>query len=311
MCAREAGAKVPAFSWARPEEGLERNREPDQPVAMNRDLPRPCTRREALGRLAALLAAGLWPGALRAAAAAGGSTEEFVFVAANDFHHHEPACDEWFTALFRQIAAHKDVAFCLGLGDLANQGRPESIAAIARLAKAAGLRFHATPGNHDNDLEETAAVFDRVLPGQRNCRFEHQGWQFLMIDSTDGKKWKETQVSPATLAWLKAELPRIDRRQPLVLATHFPLAASTPYCPLNAEEVLAYLVDHNLRLVLGGHHHGRTEVVRGDYQLATNACCGRVIGNHDGTNAKGYWLCRAHTDGRVERVFVEFTGPAV
>ena len=60
-----------------------------------------CTRREALGRLAALLAAGLWPGALRAAAT-GGQAEEFVFVAANDFHHHEPACDAWFTALFRQ-----------------------------------------------------------------------------------------------------------------------------------------------------------------------------------------------------------------
>jgi hypothetical protein len=294
---------------ARSEEGLERDWEPDQPVVMNPDSPHACTRREALGRLAALLAAGLWPGALRAAAA-GGQAAEFVFVAANDFHHHEPACDEWFAALFRQIATHKEAAFCLGLGDLANKGRPESIAAIARLAQAAGLRFHATPGNHDNDLEESTAVFDRVLPGQLNYRFEHRGWQFLVIDSTDGKQWKQTRVSPATLAWLKAELPRIDRRQPLVLATHFPLAASTPYCPLNAEDVLACLVDHNLRLVLGGHHHGRTEAVRGNYQLATNACCSRVVGNHDGTKAKGYWLCRAHADARVERLFVEFTGPA-
>lgn len=276
---------------------------------MHLNSPPACTRRAALGRLAALLAAGLWPGALRAAAA-GGRAGEFDFVAANDFHHEEPACDPWFAALFRQIAAHGDLAFCLGLGDLANKGRPESIAAVARLARAAGLRFHATPGNHDNDLEETTAVFDRVLPGQLNYRFEHLGWQFMVVDSTDGKKWGKTKVSPATLAWLDAELRRTDRLQPLVLATHFPLASSTPLCPLNAEEVLARFVHHNLRLVLGGHHHGRTEAVRGDCQLATNACCSRVSKNHDGTPAKGYWLCRAQADGRVARRFVEFAGPA-
>jgi Calcineurin-like phosphoesterase len=270
----------------------------------------PCTRRAALGRLAALLATGLWPGALRAATL-GGRAGEFSFVAANDFHHEESGCDAWFAALFRQIATHGDLAICLGLGDLANKGRPESIAAVARLAAAAGLRFLATPGNHDNDLEQTTALFDRELPGRLNYRVEHQGWQFLVIDSTDGKKWEKTQVSPATLAWLDAELPRIDPHQPLVLATHFPLAASVKMCPLNAEEVLTRLLHHNLRLVLGGHYHGRTETMRGDYQLVTNACCGRVARNHDGTTTKGYWLCRTQADGKVRREFIEFTGPAV
>ena len=60
-----------------------------------------CTRRAALGRLAALLAAGLWPGALRAGAA-GFRAEAFTFAVTNDFHHHEPACDAWFAALFRR-----------------------------------------------------------------------------------------------------------------------------------------------------------------------------------------------------------------
>lgn len=266
------------------------------------------TRREALGRLAALLAAGLWPGALRALAA-GVRAEEFTFVAANDFHHFEAACDPWFTALFRQIAAHEGVEFCLGLGDLAHRGAPESIRTVDRLAREAGLKFHTTPGNHDNDLEESTAIFDRVLPGRINYLFEHRGWQFVAIDSTEGKKGSKTQVQPATLAWLDAELPKLDRAKPLVLATHFPLASSTPQCPLNAEEVLARFTDHNLRLVLGGHRHSRTEVMRGDYALVTNVCCSRVAANHDGTKTKGYWLCRTQTDGKVRRDFVEFTGP--
>jgi 3',5'-cyclic AMP phosphodiesterase CpdA len=259
--------------------------------------------------MAALLAAGLWPGALRAAAA-GATATEFVFVTANDFHHREPACDAWFAALFAQIAAHGQVEFCLGLGDLADKGRAESIAAVARLAADAGLRFHATPGNHDNDLEESTAIFDRVLPGQLNYTFEHRGWRFVAIDTTEGKHWGKTRVAPATLAWLDAELPRLDPLAPTVLFTHFPLANSTPLCPLNAEEVLVRFKDINLRLVLGGHHHGRTEVGRGAYTLVTNACCSRVAGNHDGTTAKGYWLCRTQPSGAVEREFVEFRGPA-
>jgi len=257
-----------------------------------------------------LLAAGLWPGALRAKGE-GGTAGKFTFVAANDFHHREPACDDWFAALFGQIAAHGKVGFCLGLGDLADKGQPESIAAVDRLALKAGLRFYATPGNHDNDLEENTAIFDRVLPRQLNHTFTHQGWQFVVIDSTEGKKWEKTRVQPATLAWLDAAVPKLDRRQPLVLATHFPLAASVKMCPLNAEDVLARFAGHNLRLVLGGHHHGRTEVARSECTLVTNACCSRVAGNHDGTTAKGYWLCRACADGRVDREFVEFSGPVV
>lgn len=275
---------------------------------MNDPAPR-VSRREAMGRLAALLAAGLWPGALRAAAGAV-PAEEFAFAVANDFHHFEPACDPWFAALFRQIVAHEEVEFCLGLGDLAHRGSPASIAAIARLAEEAELRFLATPGNHDNDVEENTAIFTRVLPGQLNYRFEHRGWQFVVVDSTEGKKWGQTRVQPATLAWLDAELPGLDPSRPLVLATHFPLAASTPMCPQNAEEVLARFTNHNLRLVLGGHHHGRTEVAHGACMLVTNACCSRVAGNHDGTKAKGYWLCRTQADGNVRRDFVEFKGPA-
>ena len=267
-----------------------------------------CSRREALGKLAALLAAGLWPGALRAAAT-GGTAAEFTFVAANDFHHREAACDAWFAALFRQITAHGQVEFCLGLGDLADKGRPESIATIARLAKDAGLRFHVTPGNHDNDLEENTAVFDRVLPGQLNYAFEHRGWRFIGLDTTDGKKWGDTRVQPATLAWLDAELPKLDPLVPTVLFTHFPLAAGVRMCPLNAEEVLARFKDFNLRLVLGGHFHSRTEVPRGDCTLVTNVCCSRVAPNHDGTKIKGYWLCRTQADGGVRREFVEFSGP--
>lgn len=262
------------------------------------------TRRQALGHFAALLAVGLWPGAVRGDDQADGLT----FVAANDFHHDNAACDPWFEGLFRQIGTHTGIAFCLGLGDLANKGLPESIEAIRRHAALTGVPFHPTPGNHDNDLEENTRVYTGVFPEGLNYSWEKAGWQFVSIDSSDGKKWGDTHVSEKTLAWLDAELPRLDRRKPTVLCTHFPLARSVKLCPLNAEDVLARFAAFNLRGVFSGHYHGQTHVSRGNCGLVTNVCCSRIMGNHDGTTEKGYWLCRGEKDGTLSRLFVRFSG---
>lgn len=270
-----------------------------------------CTRREALGKFVALLAAGLWPGTLRAAAGATPSAvRELTFVAANDFHYEDAGCDPWFEKLFRQIATHREAAFCLGIGDLANHGKPESVAAIKRHASILGVPFYPVPGNHDNDITESPEKYVEVYPDRLNYAFMHAGWQFVGLDTTDGQKYQETRVQPATLAWLDHELPKLDPARPTVLFTHFPLAAAHKYCPLNAEEIMRRFIDFNLRIVLGGHFHGRTTARRGRFELVTNACCARVRHNHDGSTEKGYLLCRAQPDGTVEREFVLFEGPA-
>lgn len=266
------------------------------------------TRREALGRLATLLAAGLWPGALRAAEA-GTRAGEFVFVVANDFHHHEPACDAWFEKLFRQIGAHRGVELCFGLGDLAHRGTRESFLAIRRLSALAGVPFHVTPGNHDCDVTKDTSLFSEVFPNSLNYAFTHRGWQFVVIDSTTGTAYKETRVTDVSLAWLDRQLADLDRSAPTVLLTHFPLAAAAKYCVANAEEVLARFTSLNLRATLSGHFHSRTRFERGVAELVTNVCCSRVAGNHDGTTEKGYWLCHAQSDGRLVREFVAFSAP--
>lgn len=279
------------------------------------------TRRQMIGGLGALLAAGCWPGSLRAAPAVGAGARpgggaagnaakagEFSFVVANDFHHDNAECDAWFEKLFRQIGGHPGVAFCAGLGDLANHGRPESIAAIARLSAVAGVPFHPVPGNHDNDLEESTRLYAEVLPGKLNYTWTHAGWQCVALDTTDGKKWGDTRVSPTTLAWLDAIVPTLEAERPTLLFTHFPLTPVRNLTPLNAEDVLARFTHVNLRGAFSGHYHGRTLVRRGECELVTDVCCSRVATNHDGSVEKGYWLCEARADGRLERQFVNFTG---
>lgn len=275
--------------------------------------PASISRRAAIGRLATLLLAGAWPGRrLGAATGRDAGGESLRFVVLNDFHHaDEAACDPWFAALFRQVSAHGRLDCVLGLGDLADAGRPESLAAVRRLA-AEGLAvpFYAVPGNHDNDVEQTTRLYAEAFPGQVNHVRRHRGWQIVLLDTTEGAKWQDVRIGDATLAWLDATLPTLDPAAPTILATHFPLAAAVRMCPVNAEAVLARFVDFDLRHVFGGHFHGRTEHTRGGATLVTNACVARVRGNHDGTTQKGYWLVAA--DGTaptgLRRRFVAWEG---
>lgn len=266
------------------------------------------TRRHALRRLGKwCAAAGLIAPSLLRARTPAPPEDGFTFVVLNDLHHDDPAdCNPWFTALFRQIAQrHPTAACCLALGDLANRGRPECLQALAHLADThLPMPFLPVPGNHDQDLEHTPRLYLETFPERLNHTFFHGGWQFVLLDSTQGSAWADTRVPDASLAWLDATLPRLDPTRPTVLATHFPLSNVARMCPLNADEVLARFAGFALRGTFSGHYHAQTRRDRGTFDLVTNVCCSRVAGNHDGSATKGYFLVQASGAGQLVRTFV-------
>ena len=134
--------------------------------------------------------------------------------------------------------------------------------------------------------------------------FEHGGWRFIGLDTTAGLAYQNTAVPAASLRWLDEMLTRLDRAQPTVVFTHFPLGAGVTYRPSNADEVLARLRALNVQAVFDGHFHGYTEREWNSVRITTNRCCSRSRGNHDGTREKGYFLCRAARK-EVSRTFVE------
>ncbi len=230
------------------------------------------------------------------------------FVVTNDFHHESPENDAWMEAAFRQIATTEGADFCLGLGDLANSGKRESLETMSRLSKLAGMSFYPTPGNHDLDDEGDAGNYAAVFPDRFNYTFVQNGWQIVVIDSTDGVIWQNTVISDQTLTWLDATLPTLDPSAPTILATHFPLAAEVTYRPQNAEAVLTRFDQLNLRGGFCGHYHANTVRIRGDYEIVTCVGLGCVRANHDGTQGKGYLVCDGSPEGTITRTFVPFTG---
>jgi Calcineurin-like phosphoesterase len=263
------------------------------------------TRRELL-RLSAgtLLTLGLWPGRLR-----GDGTEasEFTFLVVNDLHFREEACALWFEEAVAAMKASAPAAeFCLLCGDLADGGEPSQHVGIRDTFQGLGIPAYAAIGNHDYLTDTDRQSYEEIFSDQINYIFEHDGWQLVGIDTTQGNAWQNTNVSSDTLGWLDKHLPKLDRRKPTILFTHFPLGAEVSMRPLNADDVLTRFLEFNLGAVFCGHFHGYTERALGEALITTDRCCSRVRANHDGSKEKGWFVCRATSAGEVTREFVEF-----
>lgn len=250
-----------------------------------------------------MLAHGLWPGRLRAAE--NGRGDAFRFVVINDAHFQSPQCPEWFTRVSASIRSHDPrPEFCLMVGDLSEHGTQSELGAMRDVLQSLQMPFHAVIGNHDYVSQTDRSVWEKVLPQSLNHHFEHRGWQIIGLDSSEGVKSEKTRIQRATLNWLADELPKLDRKTPTVVFTHFPLGALMPMRPLNAESVLTQLKELNLIAVFNGHFHGFMERKSGSTTLTTNRCCAISRNNHDGTKEKGYFLCTAKNGG-IQREFIE------
>lgn len=262
-------------------------------------------RRELLKMSAgSLLAAGLWPGALAAEGESSG--KEFWFIEVNDTHYIDNKCDDWIAKVLKQMKAHTPaVDFCLLVGDVTDTATVNQMAAMSKHLKDSELTFYPVVGNHDHSPQIERKACEQEFPGRINYHFEHQGWQFVGLDSCQAALAKDTKIQPATLKWLDDNLPKLDKKKPTVLFTHFPLSPSGKSVrmrPNNADDLLDRFKEFNLRAIFNGHWHGFAETMVNEVPITTNRCCASRTPNHDGSTEKAYFLCHAK-DGKIERTY--------
>jgi len=250
-----------------------------------------------------LLAAGLWPGALFADSE--GNSGEFHFLVVNDMHYQDQHCGDWLAKVIKQMKGHAEkIDFCILAGDLAELGRPDQLAAMRELWKTLEKPVHVVVGNHDYLTQHDRSPYEKNFPKSINYHFEHRGWQFVGLDTTEGQLGRNTTIHADTLHWLDTTLPRLDKTPPMVVFTHFPMGPLVPGRPKNAATLLERFKEYNLQAVYCGHWHGYTERTLKKTIVTTNKCCSFRRANHDGTKEKGYFLCHAR-DGKIARKFVE------
>jgi len=246
-----------------------------------------------------LLALGLGATPLAAAAA---EASTFRFIVINDIHCRDERCHPWFRKIVASIRPHNP-DFCLMNGDLCENGRTGQLTAVKQIFGSLRIPLYATLGNHDYATDTDHSPFDQIFPGSINYHFQHAGWQFIGLDSTDSRRVVFTTIQPATLAWLDATLPRLDPAKPTVVCTHFPLGRAVLCRPLDADDLLNRFDHFNLRATFSGHWHGYAER-RFDHATVTNSrCASWWRPNHDGSPQKGYHLCEATASGDIRHQF--------
>ena len=180
----------------------------------------------------------------------------------------------------------------------------QELGAMRDVLRGFPMLFHPVIGNHDYLTQTDRSPWDKLFPHALNYHFEHRDWQFVGLDTSEGKKFEKTTVQPGTFGWLDDNLKNLEPHKPTVLFTHFPMGPDTKYRPLNADDLLERFKEFNIVAVFNGHFHGFTERTVGHTVFTTNKCCSISRGNHDQTLEKGYLLCRAK-EGRIERKFIE------
>jgi len=250
----------------------------------------------------ALLSAGLWPGALSAQDA---KAEDITFIEVNDLHYIDTGCVPFFQKVVEKMkAAAGDSRMVLVVGDTCENGTPAQLNGMRDIIKTIGLEPHVVMGNHDWTGQTDREAYEQTWPKSINYTFEHGGWQFVGLDSSDGVKYENTSVLKPTLDWIDENLPKLDKKRPLILFTHFPLGQGVKYQLKNSDDLLNRFKEHNLRGVFNGHFHGFTQNQRADYIITTDRCCAYRRDNHDNTLEKGFFVCKTK-DGVVTREFVE------
>jgi Icc-related predicted phosphoesterase len=255
-----------------------------------------------------LLALGLWRGAVGAENEV--KVEDFCFIAVNDLHYIEEQCGKWLeTALAKMMACSPKPELCVVSGDLTDDGTVPQLTAIRELFKKHDLPLYGVIGNHDWRTQTDRQPYDDIFPGRINYHFDHRGWQFVALDTTEGLKATKTNIAPDTLRWLDEHLPKLDKKRPLILVSHFPLGPKAKNRPLNADALLERFKEHNLRAAFCGHYHAFTETKVGEAVFTTNKCCSFKRFNHDTSKEKGFFFCQIK-DGQLSRSFVEVPVPA-
>ena len=215
--------------------------------------------------------AGLGGGAIFSASLAGCAgaarkpSDEFYFVQLSDTHwgfEGAPNPDARGTlpkAIAAVNALPRQPDFVVFTGDLTHttddpaerRRRMTEFKQIVAELKVKTVRF--MPGEHDASLDRGAAF--KELFGDTWYRFDHGGVHFIALDNVSDRG---TTLGAEQLAWLQAELAKLDRNAPLVVLAHrplFPLVPKWDWHTRDGDQALALLMPHANVTVFYGHIH--------------------------------------------------------
>lgn len=124
---------------------------------------------------------------------------------------------------------HRDAAFCLLTGDLADAGAERAYAALAAITARLPMPVYPLVGNHDERraLMRAYPSLHRDDAGFIQTAIDTLHGRFLLLDTLEsGKPWGV--YCPMRQAWLRRQLEDVTAQSVWIVMHHPPLAAGIP-----------------------------------------------------------------------------------
>jgi 3',5'-cyclic AMP phosphodiesterase CpdA len=201
-----------------------------------------------------------------ATAGAAGAASDFHFVQLSDLHwgFNGPAVNpEAATTLPRAIAAVNAMPskpdFVVFTGDLTHTTddpveRRRRMKEVKSIIDGLDVKTrYFLPGEHDASLDHGAAFMEFF--GATHHTFDHGGIHFVALDNVSDPA---ARIGDAQLAWLEADLARLDPDAPVVVFTHRPLFDLAPewdWATRDGAAAIELLARHRHVTVFYGHIH--------------------------------------------------------
>jgi hypothetical protein len=225
-------------------------------------------------QLTALGGGAVFASSLPGCASLGGSKDEFHFVQLSDTHwgFNGPAVNPDARGTLPKAvdavnALEEAPEFIFFTGDLTHttddpnerRKRLREFKEVVAKLKNPNVRF--MPGEHDASLDHGEAW--KEFFGETHYTFDQRGVHFIVLDNVSDPA---ARLGDEQLAWLRADLSKQSKDQPIVVFTHRPLFDLMPqwdWATRDGDQAVAALLPYRNVTVFYGHihqeHHHMTE----------------------------------------------------
>lgn len=180
----------------------------------------------------------------------------FRFAWLSDTHVGSNTGEEDLRKSVEDINKFDDVSFTIISGDISQTGKGSDL----RLAKSIldGLKkpYYIIPGNHDTKWSESGATDFIKLWGKDRFLFQYSGILFLGLHEGPLMRMADGHFAPEDLRWLDSTLAGINKEQPVIIVTHYPVDPQID----NWYELINRVKPFNLKCILVGHGHGNRKL---------------------------------------------------
>lgn len=178
----------------------------------------------------------------------------FRFAQITDIHlkANDPKPTDDLLRTIAQINATDGLDFVLVTGDIADEGDRETLLEVKRNLDLLRYKYYIILGNHETTWSDSGCTAFGDIFGSERFDFMHNGILFLGFNTGPFMRMAFGHVVPQDIEWLKSNMDKYGKEQPVILVTHYPILEGDVD---NWYDLTDAVRPYNIRMFIGGHYH--------------------------------------------------------